>query len=138
MFAPEVIDGFAEFKRLWDPQNRMNPGKGAGAALSGYKLDENLRLGAGYRPPQPRTYFSFASDHGSFAQATERCFGVGQCRATDGHTMCPSFQVTRDEKYTTRGRARMLFEMMRGDVLEGGWRNEDVKESLDLCLACKG
>jgi Fe-S oxidoreductase len=84
------------------------------------------------------TYFSFSRDHGSFAEATERCFGVGQCRQLDGSTMCPSFMVTRDERYTTRGRTRLLFEMLQGEAIHDGWRDEEIKESLDLCLACKG
>jgi FAD/FMN-containing dehydrogenase/Fe-S oxidoreductase len=138
MFPPAVVDAFAEFKRIWDPLGRMNPGKGAGSVLTGYKLDENLRIGPGYRPPDVKTYFAYPGDHGSFAEATERCFGVGQCRQLEGGTMCPSFMVTRDERHTTRGRTRMLFEMLQGEAVKGGWRDEDVKESLDLCLSCKG
>jgi len=138
MFPPEIVDAFAEFKRLWDPENRMNPGKGAGAVRNGYKLDENLRMGPGYRPAKVETYFAYPGDHGSFAEATERCFGVGQCRQLEGGTMCPSFMVTRDERYTTRGRTRMLFEMLQGEAIGDGWRDEEIKESLDLCLACKG
>src|SRR3954452_6237865 len=138
MFPPEMVDAFAEFKRLWDPENRMNPGKGAGAVRNGYKLDENLRMGPDYRPAEVQTYFAYPGDHGSFAEATERCFGVGQCRQLEGGTMCPSFMVTRDERYTTRGRTRMLFEMLQGEAIGDGWRDEEVKESLDLCLACKG
>jgi Fe-S oxidoreductase len=84
-----------------------------------------------------RTEFRFPRDGGSFAAAAERCFGVGACRDQEG-VMCPSYQATMEEQHSTRGRARLLFEMMRGDVLEDGWRSEAVKESLDLCLACKG
>jgi FAD/FMN-containing dehydrogenase/Fe-S oxidoreductase len=138
MYPRQVIDAFVEFKRIWDPAGMMNPGKGAGAALTGYRLDENLRLGPGYRPPPVQTYFSFSRDHGSFAEATERCFGVGQCRQLDGSTMCPSFMATRDERYTTRGRTRLLFEMLQGEAIHDGWHDEEIKESLDLCLACKG
>src|SRR5947207_11506811 len=68
----------------------------------------------------------------------ERCVGVGKCRRESGGTMCPSYMVTREEKHTTRGRARLLFEMLRGDPLAGGWKSEAVKEALDLCLSCKG
>jgi FAD/FMN-containing dehydrogenase/Fe-S oxidoreductase len=138
MYPAEVVDAFAEFKRLWDPDNGMNPGKGAGAVLTGYKLDENLRMGPDYRPAVVDTYFAFPGDHGSFAEATERCFGVGQCRQLEGGTMCPSFMVTRDERFTTRGRTRMLFEMLQGETIADGWRDDEIKESLDLCLACKG
>jgi Fe-S oxidoreductase len=68
----------------------------------------------------------------------QRCVGVGECRRTDRGTMCPSFQVTREEKHSTRGRAHLLWEMLEGDPLRGGWQSTEVKESLDLCLACKG
>jgi Fe-S oxidoreductase len=77
-------------------------------------------------------------DGGSFAAAAERCFGVGACRDQNG-IMCPSYQATLEEQHSTRGRARLLFELMRADgELEGGWRNQEVKGALDLCLACKG
>jgi FAD/FMN-containing dehydrogenase/Fe-S oxidoreductase len=133
MFGRELVQAFDEFKAIWDPDWKMNPGKVA----KPYPLDTNLRMDPTYRTLDVHTRFSFHEDGGSFAAAAERCFGVGACRDQEG-TMCPSYQVTMEEKHSTRGRARMLFEMMRGDVLEGGWRNEEVKESLDLCLACKG
>src|SRR6185312_943946 len=132
MFGPELVRAFSEFKAVWDPDGRMNPGK----VSDPYPLDTNLRMAPPYRPKKVETYFSFAGDGGSFAAAAERCFGVGACRDQEG-VMCPSYQVTLEEAYSTRGRDRMLFEMMRGDALEDGWRNEAVKESLDLCLACK-
>jgi Fe-S oxidoreductase len=133
MFGSELVRAFAEFKAIFDPDGRMNPGK----VVDPYPLDTNLRMDPGYRTLPVRTEFAFPRDGGSFAAAAERCFGVGACRDQEG-VMCPSYQVTLEEAYSTRGRARMLFEMMRGDALEGGWRNEAVKESLDLCLACKG
>jgi Fe-S oxidoreductase len=100
---------------------------------------ESLRLGPHYAPPDLPTHFRFPEDGYGFADAANRCFGVGNCRHVDGGTMCPSFMVTREERHSTRGRARMLFEMMR----EAGerrhpWRDEGVKDALDLCLACKG
>jgi len=134
MFGPELVQAFREFKSIWDPQWKMNPGK----LVDPYRLDDNLRIGPDYQPRRVQTYFTFPEDHGSFASATERCFGVGKCRALDGETMCPSFKATREEMHTTRGRAHMLFEMMRGEVVTEGWRDPHVKESLDLCLACKG
>jgi Fe-S oxidoreductase len=112
----------------------MNPGK----MVKPYRIDENLRLGTDYNPAHPRTHFSFVEDQGSLARATLRCIGVGKCRRLEGSTMCPSFMVTREEKDSTRGRARLLFEMLQGNPLENGWRNKAVRESLDLCLACKG
>ncbi len=134
MFGPELMQAFREFKALWDPDWKMNPGK----LIEPYRLDENLRLGAGYDPWRPETHFKFPDDQGSLAAATLRCVGVGKCRRDEGGVMCPSFRVTRDEEHSTRGRAHLLWEMTKGDVIKDGWQNEAVKESLDLCLACKG
>ena len=138
MFGNEIMQAFAEFKALWDPDNRMNPGKlvaPAGAHL--LQPDEALRLGDGYKSARPATYFQFAEDHGSFSEATMRCVGVGACRKEGSGTMCPSYMATHDEQHSTRGRAHLLWELMQGDVLEHGWQNEQVKEALDLCLSCK-
>lgn len=134
MFGDELVGAFREFKAVWDPDNKMNPGKIAAP----FRLDENLRLGGNYNPPVLDTHFTYSDDHGSFAEATERCVGVGKCRHTEGGTMCPSFMVTREEKDSTRGRAHLLFEMLQGNPLKRRWRNEAVREALDLCLACKG
>ncbi len=134
MFGPELVQAFREFKALWDPDWKMNPGK----VVEPYKLDENLRLGANYKPWQPQTHFQFPEDHGSLASATLRCVGVGKCRRDEGGVMCPSFRVTREEEHSTRGRAHLLWEMTKGDVIKDGWRDRHVKNSLDLCLACKG
>jgi FAD/FMN-containing dehydrogenase/Fe-S oxidoreductase len=133
MFGPELIEAFREFKAIWDPDGKMNPGK----VIDPYHIDENLRLGTGYNPWQPETHFQFPGDNGSFARAMLRCVGVGECRRLDHGTMCPSFMATREEEHSTRGRARLLGEMFRGEVIPSNWRNEAVKESLDLCLACK-
>ena len=134
MFGPELIQAFREFKAAWDPDWRMNPGK----VVEPYRLDENLRLGADYHPWEPATHFQFPQDHGSLAHATLRCVGVGKCRHYEGGVMCPSFRVTREEEHSTRGRAHLLWEMTKGDAIQDGWRSEEVKDSLDLCLACKG
>jgi FAD/FMN-containing dehydrogenase/Fe-S oxidoreductase len=135
MFGPELVEAFREFKAIWDPDWKMNPGK----VVDPYPLDTNLRMDPSYRTRAVSTAFQFPGDGGSFAAAAERCFGVGACRDQNA-VMCPSYQVTLEEKHSTRGRARLLFEMMRADSPLGddGWRNEDVKEALDLCLACKG
>ena len=133
MFGEELVDAFREFKEIWDPQGKMNPGK----VVDPYPLDTNLRTGTDYNPPQVKTHFKFPADRHSFVVATERCFGIGRCRKGSG-TMCPSYQVTREEKHTTRGRANLLFEMLQGEAITEGWRDEHVHESLDLCLACKG
>jgi FAD/FMN-containing dehydrogenase/Fe-S oxidoreductase len=135
LFGPELVEGFREFKAIWDPDFKLNPHK----VVDPYPLDSNLRLGATYRPRQVETHFRFPRDRGSFASATERCFGVGKCRRTEGGTMCPSFMVTREEMHTTRGRAHLLFEMLNGEAIgKSGWHDAHVKEALDLCLACKG
>ncbi|MEO8379004.1 MAG: FAD-linked oxidase C-terminal domain-containing protein [Acidobacteriota bacterium] len=134
MFGPELIGAFREFKTLWDPDGKMNPGK----VVDPYAPDENLRQGAGYAPWNPETHFRFGDDENRMNHAVLRCVGVGRCRRLDGGTMCPSYQVTREEEHSTRGRARLLFEMFEGKVVPQSWRNEAVKESLDLCLACKG
>ncbi|MGN6872892.1 MAG: FAD-binding and (Fe-S)-binding domain-containing protein, partial [Solirubrobacteraceae bacterium] len=134
MFGPELMAAFNSFKRIWDPDVKMNPNR----LIGDVKLDEGLRLGPEYRPPQLKTHFAFPDDEGSFATAIERCFGMAKCRNLGSITMCPSFQVTREERHSTRGRSRLLFEMLKGDPVSDGWRDEAVKESLDLCLACKG
>jgi len=134
MYGEELVQAFREFKAIWDPSGKMNPGK----VIDPYRMDENLRVGPTYNPPQLKTHFQFPDDHGSLATATLRCVGVGACRRTEGGTMCPSYMVTREEEHSTRGRAHLLFEMLQGDVVKGGWKSEEVKESLDLCLACKG
>ncbi len=113
MFGDELVGAFREFKRIWDPDNRMNPGK----VVDPFKIDQNLRLGLNYNPPPLNTHFAFIDDHQSFAEATERCVGVGKCRHTEGGTMCPSFMVTREEMHSTRGRAHLLFEMLQGNPL---------------------
>ena len=134
MYGPELMDAFREFKAIWDPAGRMNPGK----VIDADPVDAHLRLGSDYLPAQPNTHFAFGNDDGSLARATLRCVGVGKCRREGGGTMCPSYMVTREEAHSTRGRARILFEMLQGDVVNDGWKSDDVKEALDLCLACKG
>jgi FAD/FMN-containing dehydrogenase/Fe-S oxidoreductase len=133
MFGDELVSAFREFKAIWDPDGLMNPGK----VVDPLPLDANLRLGPDYQPPASRTHFTFEADGGSFARAALRCVGVGKCRKTDAGIMCPSYMATGEERYSTRGRARLLFEMLNGELLRGGWRDEHVREALDLCLACK-
>jgi FAD/FMN-containing dehydrogenase/Fe-S oxidoreductase len=138
MFGPELIEAFRKFKSAWDPDGKMNPGK----VVDPYKLDENLRLGAKYSPWEPKTHFQFPDDHGSLPEATLRCVGVGKCRREEGGVMCPSYRATREEEHSTRGRAHLLWEMTQANrqdgIIRDGWRSEEVKDSLDLCLACKG
>jgi FAD/FMN-containing dehydrogenase/Fe-S oxidoreductase len=131
MFGASLVQAFREFKRIWDPGGLMNPGK----LVDAYPTTEYLRR-PGYRPAPLRTFFRFA-DEGGLAGAALRCVGVGKCRKTTEGTMCPSYMVTRDEQHSTRGRAHLLFEMLRGETIRTGWESEEVRHALDLCLACK-
>lgn len=137
MYGPQIVQAFEEFKAIWDPTNKLNPGKVVHAQLA----DQNLRLGTTYRPAPVETVMHFAGDKGDFGLTMLRCVGVGECRKKDG-TMCPSYMATMEEKHSTRGRAHLLFEMLNGEreqgVLKRGWQEQAVKESLDLCLSCKG
>jgi FAD/FMN-containing dehydrogenase/Fe-S oxidoreductase len=139
MYGPELMEAFREFKRVWDPLGRMNPGKLVAATGEVYRVDENLRAGPQYQPVTLATRMTFLSGEGDgFTRATERCIGMGKCRAAEGGTMCPSYRATKEERYSTRGRGRLLNEMLRGEVITGGWQSEEVKEALEMCLACKG
>src|SRR5256884_6691759 len=133
MFGPELMVAFREFKAVWDPDNKLNPHK----VVDAYLPTENLRLGADYKPLEPETPFKIPDDDGSFAKASLRCIGLGACRKSDGGTMCPSYMVTLEEEHSTRGRAHMLFELLQGEVVRAGWRDEHVKDALELCLSCK-
>lgn len=134
LYGERLVEAFEKFKAIWDPNNRMNPGK----VVAPYLPNQNLRHGPKhYRPLITATTFQFSTDGGSFAKAADRCVGVGKCRRDEGGVMCPSYMATHEEVHSTRGRARLLFEMLQGDVIEG-WRDKHVLESLDLCLACKG
>src|SRR5512133_164774 len=133
MFGSELMQAFREMKDVFDPDDRMNPGK----VVRPYRLDENLTL-RGWFPREPRTFFGYPHDDGRFSSAASRCVGVGKCRGDEGGVMCPSYRVTREEEHSTRGRARLLMEMVRGEVITGGWHSTEVRDALDLCLACKG
>ena len=132
MFGEELVQAFRDFKAIWDPDNRMNPGK----VIDPYRADEHLRLGPEYKPVEVRTKFSFETDVGKgFVRATEHCIGMGKCRSHAGGTMCPSYRATREERkqaisaldvdfvdYAERHFARMLDgarTMPVDDLLEG-------------------
>lgn len=119
-----------QLKTIWDPDWKMNPGK----VVDPYPPEENLRFGTDYAPWHAETFFRFPDDEGSFPRATLRCVGVGKCRRPEDAFMCPSFLATWEEKHTTRGLAHALFEMFRGDFTRDGWRSEEVREALELCL----
>ena len=140
MFGPELMGAFREFKALWDPDNRMNPGKLVDAVRV-YDPVENLRHGLptahDSHPELQKTEFAFAADGGSLERATERCVGVGACRNTEGGVMCPSYRATGQEQHSTRGRAHLLWEMLAGALQDEGFQSQAVHEALDLCLSCK-
>lgn len=133
MFGEELVQAFRQFKSAWDPDNKLNPHK----VVDAYLPTENLRLGAQYAPLDPPTHFQFPDDGGSLAKASLRCLGLGACRKHEGGTMCPSYMATLEEQHSTRGRARMLFELLQGDIIRDGWQDEHVKDAFDLCLSCK-
>ena len=132
MFGNELMQAFKRFKAAWDPDLRMNPGK----LIDAYKMDENLRYGPEYSSSTVSTTLSFFEDTGGFTRSTERCIGMGKCRSQTG-AMCPSYKATGEERYSTRGRARLLHEMIRGEIITDGWNNDQIAESLELCLSCK-
>jgi FAD/FMN-containing dehydrogenase/Fe-S oxidoreductase len=134
MYGAELMQAMRCFKAIWDPQGRMNPGK----VVDPYPVTGELRLGPDNPLPEVVGRFRYPEDGDNFARAVKRCVGVGKCRREDGGVMCPSYMATREEQHSTRGRARLLFEMLRGDPLAAGWRSEAVHEALDLCLSCKG
>jgi FAD/FMN-containing dehydrogenase/Fe-S oxidoreductase len=138
MFGDELVRAFGQFKAIFDPDDRMNPGK----VTAPNPLDGELRLGVDYDHGEVPTHFQYPHDEGSFSRAVLRCVGVGKCRRHGGGVMCPSYMATKEEEHSTRGRARLLFEMLdgtaRGGAIADGWRSDAVKDALDLCLACKG
>lgn len=134
MYSTEAIDAFTEVKRLFDPDNLLNPGV----------IVDPVALDADVRRPQAVEIrasggFAFAHDEGNLTDAFHRCTGVGKCRADlsgAGQVMCPSYLATRDEKDSTRARARVLQDLANG-TLVNGWAAPELEESLDLCLSCK-
>ena len=137
MFGEDLVRAFGQLKAIFDPDNRMNPGK----VTAPYRIDENLRLGTSWTPRDDATHFRYPDDDGRFGRAVMRCVGVGKCRHSTGGVMCPSYMVTREEEHSTRGRSRLLFEMLGGHAdspVTAGWRSTAVRDALDLCLACKG
>ncbi|WP_406285626.1 FAD-binding and (Fe-S)-binding domain-containing protein [Embleya sp. NBC_00896] len=136
MYGPEIVELFGRFKAIWDPADLLNPG----ILVHPHPVDGNLRF-TGMRTPVA-VEFGYPADGGDFAAAVRRCVGVGKCRESadtaSGGVMCPSFRVTGEEAHSTRGRARLLHEMLIGDVITDGWRSTEVHDALDLCLSCKG
>jgi FAD/FMN-containing dehydrogenase/Fe-S oxidoreductase len=134
MYSPEMIAAFGEFKSIWDPRDRMNPG----AVVRPRRLDADLRVYVGGSRPATRTHLALAHDGGSLEAATRRCVGVGACLSASGNVMCPSYRATGEEQHSTRGRARLLFEFASGRAGVDAAHADDVAGALDLCLSCKG
>ncbi|MFJ8918120.1 FAD-binding and (Fe-S)-binding domain-containing protein [Streptomyces sp. NPDC102415] len=135
MYGDEMVGLFTRFKDLWDPDGGLNPGILARPA----RLDENLRFAVLPRRPVD-VAFGYPHDGGDFSAAVRRCVGVAKCRTQKAgpDVMCPSFRATGEEAHSTRGRARLLHEMLAGEVITDGWRSTEVRDALDLCLSCKG
>ncbi|MGH3097087.1 MAG: FAD-binding and (Fe-S)-binding domain-containing protein, partial [Streptosporangiales bacterium] len=133
VYSPEAIAAFGEFKRAFDPEGMLNPG----IVVDPAPVDADVRYGPPTRAEKFLPVQALHADRGSFAGAVRRCVGVGKCRVPSGTAMCPSYQATRDEVHSTRGRARLLAEMVEGDVVTDGWRSTEVADALDLCLSCK-
>jgi FAD/FMN-containing dehydrogenase/Fe-S oxidoreductase len=132
MYGDDVLRAFAGFKATFDPDNLFNPG----IITDPVPLDSGMRLELN-RPHTVDLQFGYQSDDGDWGKAMRRCVGVGACRKESGGGMCPSYRATKDERHSTRGRSRILFEMLDGHLDDEGWRSDDVYEALDLCLSCK-
>ncbi|PLC12004.1 dimethylmenaquinone methyltransferase [Kocuria flava] len=132
IYSPEALSAFAAFKAAFDPDGLFNPG----VLVDPEPIDRGIRPGPGARTFDLTPVHAFSRDGGSFAGAVNRCVGVGACRS-DAGAMCPSFQATHDEVHSTRGRARSLAEMLRGESITDGWKSKETLEALDLCLSCK-
>ncbi|MFI1958685.1 FAD-binding and (Fe-S)-binding domain-containing protein [Streptomyces althioticus] len=136
MYGPETVALFERVKDVWDPDGLLNPGMLVRPA----PLDGDLRFTALPREPVD-VAFGYPADAGDFSAAVRRCVGVAKCRTTSvsgSAVMCPSFRATGEEEHSTRGRARLLHEMLAGEVVTDGWRSTEVRDALDLCLSCKG
>jgi len=132
MFGEAIVGAFEEFKSIWDPGGHMNPRK----VVNPYRMDENLRYGPDYKTPEVVSTLHFIDDVNGFGRATERCIGMGKCRSAAG-AMCPSYQATGEERFSTRGRAHLLHELVRGEVIKDAWDNKGIADSLEHCLSCK-
>ncbi|MFG1812712.1 FAD-binding and (Fe-S)-binding domain-containing protein [Kribbella sp. NPDC049174] len=134
MYGADGVRLFPELKEIWDPAGVMNPGM----IVEPPPLDLAIRHDGPAKDRRLPTIFAYPDDEHDFAQAQRRCVGIGKCRQSSGGVMCPSYQVTREEKHSTRGRAHLLWEMLQGDLITDGWRSTEVRDGLDLCLSCKG
>ncbi|MFX1821810.1 FAD-binding and (Fe-S)-binding domain-containing protein [Pseudarthrobacter sp. CC4] len=153
MYSARMLAAFSDFRQLWDPVSILNPG----SLTDPDPLDENLALdgvpqrewrtsfdlrplhsGGGSASETDNPSHSAGSGMDPWVHAVQACIGVGRCRTDAGGVMCPSYRATGDEKDSTRGRSRVLQDMVRGArTVDEGWKSEEVREALDLCLSCK-
>ncbi|GAB2583704.1 FAD-binding and (Fe-S)-binding domain-containing protein [Kribbella endophytica] len=134
MYGADGVRLLGELKQIWDPTGVMNPG----VIVDPPPVDAAIRHEGPAKDRKLLTVFAYGNDNHDFAQAQRRCVGIGKCRQSSGGVMCPSYQVTREELHSTRGRAHLLWEMLEGDLVTDGWRSTEVRDALDLCLSCKG
>lgn len=136
MYSPRVLELFGAIKALFDPEDLLNPG----VIVAPRPMDADLRRPSA-RVPRRTLAFAYPEDAGDLVEAVHRCTGVGKCRSVaqgTGVVMCPSYAATGEEIHSTRGRARVLQEMLNGGLVREGWKDPAVTEALDLCLSCKG
>ena len=132
IFGDHLLNAFREFKAVFDPDHKMNPG----IIVDPEPIDAHLKVGTNYAPRAIHTHFDFSAE-GGLAGASLKCVGIGKCRKTGSGTMCPSYMGTGNELYSTRGRARLIHESLTGDLLPNGFSDDTLYESLELCLSCK-
>ncbi|MCZ2860373.1 FAD-binding and (Fe-S)-binding domain-containing protein [Blastococcus sp. VKM Ac-2987] len=136
MYSPAALSLFERVKAVFDPDDLLNPG----VLVRPVPVEDDVRMAVAPRVRE-NLALAYRHDGGDFSAAVHRCTGVGKCRAdlqSTGAVMCPSWPATREEKDTTRGRARVLQEMVAPGGPVKDWRAPEVHEALDLCLSCKG
>ncbi|MFP5346650.1 MAG: FAD-binding and (Fe-S)-binding domain-containing protein [Actinomycetes bacterium] len=140
MYSPQALALFQRVKGLFDPGDLLNPG----VIVRPARVEADVRVASAKplsRKEDGALGFRYRHDRGDLSMAVHRCTGVGKCRAditAGGGVMCPSYLATRNEKDTTRGRARVLQDAVAGHLGTDAWRSEAVHDVLDLCLSCKG
>ncbi|MDB5772705.1 MAG: lactate dehydrogenase, partial [Burkholderia sp.] len=155
-FGERLLKSYAEVKDAFDPEHLMNPGK----IVHSTKMDDTslFRFKPGYQPLQIKTALDWSGWNvqsnpvteestapgtggdpaGGFAKAIEMCNNNGHCRKFDAGTMCPSYRATRDEKHLTRGRANTLRLAVSGQLGPDAFTSEEMYQTMDLCVGCKG
>ena len=135
MFGKRMVKNFEEVKQAFDPGNLFNPGK----IVNPHKMDDRniMRFAPGYEPIALNTKLDW-SEWGGFNRAVEMCNNNGACRKANVGTMCPSYRITKDERHLTRGRANTLRLAITGQLGQNAFSSEEMHETMDLCVSCKG